>query len=34
MSYDGLVICGWGAIARTRDEAEQVVRDLIEAERS
>jgi transcriptional regulator with XRE-family HTH domain len=34
MSYDGLVICGWGAIARTRDEAEQVVRDLIEAGRS
>ena len=34
MSYDGLVICGWGAIARTRDEAEKVVRDLIEANRS
>jgi transcriptional regulator with XRE-family HTH domain len=34
MSYDGLVISGWGAIARTRDEAEKVVQDLIEAERS
>jgi transcriptional regulator with XRE-family HTH domain len=30
-SYDGLVICGWGAIARTHDEAEKVVRDRVEA---
>jgi hypothetical protein len=31
MSYDGEVITGWGAIARTRDEAHQVVQDLIDS---
>ena len=28
MSYDGPVVSGWGAIARTEDQAHQVVRDL------
>src|SRR6266487_7085577 len=34
MSYDGLVVTGWGAIARTQEQAEQVVRDLIKEEQS
>jgi len=35
MSYDGPVVTGWGAIARTQEQAYQVVRDLINnAERS
>jgi hypothetical protein len=29
MSYDGPVVSGWGAIARTEDQAHQVVLDLI-----
>jgi hypothetical protein len=29
MSYDGAVITGWGAMARTEDEAHKVVQDLI-----
>lgn len=29
MSYDGVVITGWGAMARTEDEAHKVVQDLI-----
>jgi hypothetical protein len=33
MSYDGPVITGWGAIARTQEQAHQVVLDLINAER-
>jgi hypothetical protein len=28
MSYDGIVITGWGAIARTDDQARQIVEDL------
>ena len=31
MSYDGAVITGWGAIARTTEEAEKVVQDLIDS---
>jgi hypothetical protein len=34
MSYDGAVITGWGAIARTADEAHKVVQDLIDSESS
>jgi transcriptional regulator with XRE-family HTH domain len=34
MSYDGPVISGWGAIARTQEQAHQVVLDLINAERA
>jgi transcriptional regulator with XRE-family HTH domain len=30
MSYDGIVISGWGAIARTDDKARQIVQDLID----
>lgn len=30
MSYDGLVITGWGAMARTQDLADKVVQDLID----
>jgi transcriptional regulator with XRE-family HTH domain len=33
MSYDGEVITGWGAIARTDDEAHRVVKDLISTEK-
>ena len=33
MSYDGPVISGWGAIARTEDQAHQVVLDLINESR-
>ena len=29
MSYDGAVITGWGALARTAEEAENVVQNLI-----
>jgi hypothetical protein len=29
MSYDGPVVSGWGAIARTEDQAHQVVLDLV-----
>lgn len=34
MSYDGPVVSGWGAIARTQDEVHQVVSDLVKSERS
>jgi len=34
MSYDGPVVSGWGAIARTEDQAHQVVVDLIKSEPS
>ena len=34
MSYDGPVVSGWGAIARTEDQAHQVVLDLIKSEPS
>jgi transcriptional regulator with XRE-family HTH domain len=30
MSYDGLVISGWGAMARTDDKARQLVQELID----
>jgi transcriptional regulator with XRE-family HTH domain len=30
LSYDGLVITGWGAIARTRDQAHDLVQNLID----
>jgi hypothetical protein len=33
MSYDGTVITGWGAMARTKDEAHQVVQDLIDSKK-
>jgi hypothetical protein len=33
MSYDGLVVTGWGAMARTEDESHQAVQDLM-AEKS
>ena len=34
MSYDGPVVTGWGAIARTEEQARQVVLDLINDSRS
>jgi hypothetical protein len=34
MSYDGPVITGWGAMARTEEEAHKVVQDLIDTEGS
>jgi transcriptional regulator with XRE-family HTH domain len=34
MSYDGAVITGWGSMARTEDEAHQVVQSLINSEES
>ena len=34
MSYDGPVVTGWGAIARTEEQAHQVVVDLIKSEPS
>jgi len=34
MSYDGLVISGWGAMARTEAEAHKVVQDLADPEPS
>ncbi|HEX8134351.1 MAG TPA: helix-turn-helix transcriptional regulator [Actinomycetes bacterium] len=34
MSYDGPVVTGWGAMARSEDQAHQVVVDLIKSERS
>jgi transcriptional regulator with XRE-family HTH domain len=33
MSYDGPVVTGWGAIARTDDHVRQIVSDLIASER-
>jgi len=30
MSYDGVVISGWGSLARTQDQANQIVQDLID----
>jgi hypothetical protein len=33
MSYDGAVVSGWGAIARTEDQANQAVLDLINESR-
>ena len=30
MSYDGLVVSGWGSLARTQEQAHQVVQDLID----
>jgi len=32
--YDGPVVTGWGAIARTEEQAHQVVLDLIKSEPS
>jgi hypothetical protein len=32
MSYDGLVMSGWGAMARTEAEANKVVQDLANPE--
>ena len=32
MSYDGVVVSGWGAIARTEELAHKVVQDLIDAD--
>jgi hypothetical protein len=34
MSYDGVVVTGWGAIARTEELADKVVEDLINADQS
>jgi Holliday junction resolvasome RuvABC endonuclease subunit len=34
MSYDGPVVTGWGAIARTEEQVHQVVVDLIKSEPS
>jgi transcriptional regulator with XRE-family HTH domain len=34
MSYDGLVVSGWGGIARIQEQAHQVVHDLAKSERS
>jgi hypothetical protein len=31
MSYDGAVITGWGALARTEAEGGNVVQDLIDS---
>jgi len=28
MSYDGVVISGWGSLARTQEQANQIVQDL------
>jgi hypothetical protein len=33
MSYDGPVVSGWGAMARSQEQAHQVVTDLIKSER-
>ena len=30
MSYDGLVISGWGSLARSQEQAHQIVQDLID----
>lgn len=30
MSYDGAVISGWGAMARSDDHVRQIVQDLID----
>ena len=32
MSYDGVVISGWGSLARTQEQADHIVQDLIERE--
>lgn len=29
-SYDGLVVTGWGAIARTKDLVNRVIQDLVD----
>ena len=34
MSYDGPVITGWGALARTPDEAQRVVQDLLDSDKT
>jgi transcriptional regulator with XRE-family HTH domain len=34
MSYDGAVITGWGSMARTEEEARQVVQDLIDGKKA
>lgn len=34
MSYDGLVVTGWGAIARTEELAHKVVQDLVDTNES
>jgi hypothetical protein len=34
MSYDGVLVTGWGAIARTEELAHKVVQDLIDAEKA
>lgn len=33
MSYDGILVTGWGALARTAEEAHQIVQDLIDTKR-
>jgi hypothetical protein len=30
MSYDGLVVSGWGSLARTQEQANQILQDLID----
>jgi transcriptional regulator with XRE-family HTH domain len=32
MSYDGMVITGWSALARTEDQARELVQDLIDSD--
>jgi hypothetical protein len=32
LSYDGLVVTGWSALARTREMAQQIMSDLIDKE--
>jgi hypothetical protein len=32
MSYDGVVISGWGSLARTKEQAHQIVQELIDEE--
>ena len=34
MSYDGVLVTGWGAIARTEELAHKVVQDLVNADAS
>jgi hypothetical protein len=34
MSYDGEVMTGWGAIARTEEDAAKIVQDLIDSKES
>ncbi|MGH3501375.1 MAG: hypothetical protein ACRDQA_10885 [Nocardioidaceae bacterium] len=32
MSYDGHVITGWGALARTDEDVHKIVQDLVDSE--